>query len=112
MTERLSVFVRELALEAEIGVHAHEHGRTQPLVVELSVRRVEGLADTLDYETLAALARALAARGHVKLVETFAQDLAAAVRRLPGVRGVRVRVEKPQALEGAVAAGVEVRLVD
>lgn len=111
----LTVFMRGLRVDAEIGLHAHERGRSQPLMVDveagLTPRRVERIADTLNYEALADLAQALAGRGHTELVETYAQDLAAAVLRLPGVGRVRVRVEKPGALTAAAAAGVEVTAV-
>lgn len=109
------VFMRGLRLDAQIGVHPHERGRSQPLVVDvevtLSPREVAHIADTVNYEILSRYARALAERGHIELVETYAQDLARAVLRETGGLSVTVRVEKPQALEGAQAAGVEVRLV-
>ena len=109
------VFMRGLRLEAEIGVHPHERGRAQPLTVDvevaLSPREVAHIGDTVNYELLRDYARALAARGHVELVETYAQDLARAVLRETGGLEVTVRVEKPEALDGAQAAGVEVRLV-
>ena len=114
MSAPLVVFMRGLEIEAEIGVHPHERGRTQPLrvdvTVELPPRRVAAIADTVNYELLAEYARALADRGHVELVETYAQELAAALLRETGAARVRVRVEKPQALPGAAAAGVEVEL--
>ena len=109
----LTVFVRGLTLQAEIGVHPHERGRVQPLNVEIEVALKTGtvgsIRDTLNYETLAAKARALAADGHVELVETFAERLARACLAEPHAVEVRVRVEKPEALPDA-AAGVEVRL--
>ena len=108
------MFMRGLRVEAQIGVHPHERGRTQPLLVDVEVELtpapVAGIADTLNYEELAALARALADRGHTELVETYAQDLAGAVLRLADARRVRVRVDKPEALPGAAGAGVEVAL--
>ena len=80
--ERLSVFVRGLEVEAGIGVYDHEHGRLQRLVIdvtlELEPRPIERLADTIDYETVANAARAIAEAGHVGLVETFAERLARA----------------------------------
>lgn len=110
--EGLKVFVRGLRIEAAIGVYDHEHGRTQPLVIEaeldLGARPVEGLTDTVNYETVAAAARALAEAGHVGLVETFAERLALACLEDPRVLAVRVRVDKPEALPGAEAAGCEV----
>ena len=108
----LIVFVQGLAIEAEIGVYPSERGRAQPLIVdvelELAPGHVGALAETVNYETLAAAARALAAEGHVDLVETYAERLAGACLVHPRARRVRVRVRKPQAIAGAEAAGVEV----
>ena len=111
------VFVRGLTLDAEIGVYAHEHGRHQPLVadVELDLAVVgtwDHLADTINYETIVASARAIAAEGHFQLVEAFADRLARACLADERVTRVRVRVEKPLALAPqAEAAGAEIVLV-
>ena len=108
------MFMRGLRLEARIGLHPHERGRTQPLVVdveaELPPAPVDGIADTLNYEVLRELAYALADRGHTELVETYVQDLARAVLRNTGALRVRVRVEKPHALDAVDGAGVELVL--
>jgi dihydroneopterin aldolase len=107
--EAAKVFVRALRVEAEVGVHSHEHGRRQPLVidVELDVAAASGdhLADTVNYETIAGHARAIAARGHHKLIETFAERLARACLEDPRVSRARVRIEKPQALAPEADAG-------
>lgn len=112
--EGLTVFVRGLTLEAGIGIHDHELGRLQRLVIdvtlELAPAPVERLGDTVNYETVAAAARAIVAEGHVGLVETFAQRLATACLADPHVRRCTVRIEKPGALEGAAAPGCEVVL--
>lgn len=110
------IFVTGLKLEAEIGVYRHELGRTQPLVVDVDldvdVAGVHRLKDTVNYETVAAAARAIAAEGHIALVETFAERLARACLEDPRVNAVRVRVEKPLALAPeAAGAGVEIRLI-
>ena len=75
---------------------------------------VEGtrLADTVNYETIGESARAIAAAGHIQLVEDFAERLARACLADPRVMRARVRVEKPQALAPhAAAAGVEITVV-
>ena len=112
--EALTVFVRGLTVEAGIGVHDHELGRLQPLVIdvmlELTPAPVERLGDTVNYETVAAAARAIVAAGHVGLVETFAQRLALACLRDEQVRRCRVRIEKPGALQSTAAPGCEVVL--
>ena len=111
VTETLCVFVEDLALHAEIGLYDHERGRTQPLSVDvelaLSPAIAQGIHGTVNYETLAAKARALAASGHIELVETFAERLAADCLDHPRAVRVRVRVRKGEAIKGAAAAGVE-----
>lgn len=110
------VFVRGLHLDAEVGVYPHERGRLQPLVVDveldIAAAGFERLADTIDYSTVAAAARALAASGHIELVEVFAERLAERCFDDPRVTRARVRVEKPQALApDAAGAGVEITAV-
>ncbi|MBA3810461.1 MAG: dihydroneopterin aldolase [Caulobacteraceae bacterium] len=110
------VFVRGLTVEARIGVHAHEKGRRQPLIVDVELDVAAGgwraLADTVDYERIARRARAIAAAGHIGLVESFAERLAQACFEEPRVLRARVRVEKPLALApDAAAAGVEITAV-
>lgn len=109
--ENLTVFVKGLRVEAGIGVYDHEHGRLQPLVIDVALdlgpAEVHGLADTINYETVAASARRIVAEGHVGLVETFAERLALHCLEDERVLGVTVRVDKPGALEAADGAGCE-----
>ena len=112
--EGLTVFVRGLEVAAGIGVHDHEQGRLQRLVIDVSLEltpaTIERLADTINYETVAEAARAIVAEGHVGLVETFAERLALAMLADTRVRRCTVRIEKPGALDGAAAPGCEVTL--
>jgi len=110
------VFVKGLKIEAQIGVHSHELGRAQPLLLEVEldvpVAGAQDLSDTLNYEMIGEAARAIAAEGHIGLVETFAERVAHACLADPRVTRARVRVEKPLALAPhAEAAGVEITLV-
>ena len=110
-----TVFVRGLKVAAEIGVYEHEHGRRQPLVVDVELSLdpapVEHISDTFNYEIVLNEARRIAESGHLKLVETFAERLGRACLADHLVRRVRVRVEKPEALAPhAQAAGVEIVL--
>jgi 7,8-dihydroneopterin aldolase/epimerase/oxygenase len=110
------VFVTGLKVQAQIGVYKHEIGRVQPLVIDVELdvptAGAERLSETLNYETILESARAIAADGHIELVETFAERLGQACLADPRVTQARVRVEKPLALApDAVAAGVEVTLV-
>ena len=110
-----TVFVRGLSVAARIGMYAHEEGRDQPLVIDADLEiETEGwtrLSDTVNYERVGVHARAIAAAGHIGLVESFAHRLAVACLAEPRVTKVRIRVEKPLALAPhASAAGVEIVL--
>ncbi|MBO9706738.1 MAG: dihydroneopterin aldolase [Caulobacter sp.] len=110
------VFVRGIKVDAWIGVYDHEHGRQQPLVIDVELdvaaSHCEQLGDTVNYETVLQAAQAIAAEGHIDLVETFAERLAQASFADSRVTRARVRVEKPLALAPhAAAAGVEITAV-
>ena len=110
------VFVRALKVDAWIGVYDHEHGRRQPLVIDVELdvaaSHCERLGDTVNYETIGEAARSIADEGHIDLVETFAERLAQACFSDSRVTRARVRVEKPLALTPhAAAAGVEITAV-
>ena len=111
------VFIEGLEIEALIGIYDWERRIRQPLVFDVEMafdNRVpaasDDIHDTLNYEILAAKARAVAATGHIDLVEVFAQQVARACLDDPHARRVTVRVEKPEAIPGSAAAGVEVVL--
>lgn len=103
------VFVEGLKVEAAIGIYDYEHGRTQPLIIDADItvglHEIKGLKDTLNYEMVGNLAREIIAVGHIKLVETLAEDLARAVLDLPQALEVRIRISKPEALKDANRSG-------
>lgn len=115
------VFVRELRLPARIGVYAEEKLAPQDVIIdmELWVRETPlGLggplggpldyADVVCYDSLVQRTKALLAEGHIDLVETMAERLAALCLEDSRVRRVRVCVEKPAAIPEAAGAGVEI----
>jgi dihydroneopterin aldolase len=112
------VFLRGLELQARLGVHAHEKAGPQRVVigVELAVEDPHApdgigpdqLDRVVDYEALVKVARRVAAEGHVLLVETLAERIAAAALEDRRVRAVRVTVEKPDAFPDVESVGVAV----
>ncbi len=113
--EAQRVFVRGLSIEARVGVYKHEMINPQPLILDVELEldaRVrpshDEMAEALDYDWIAAEARRLGAAAHLKLIETFAEQLAQACFCDARVRGVRIRIEKPRAIPSAAAAGVEI----
>ena len=113
-----TVFVRGLRVDASIGVYPHEHESTQPIFIDVSLDlgntpppSDDRLPETIDYEAVANKAKALAKEGHVQLVETLAERLATWCLKDDRVRAVTVRIEKPNALAAADAAGVQITRV-
>ena len=108
------VFVRDLELLAQIGIHGHERTKQQPIRVnlDLAIEDAQPLDDRLervvDYEAITLRIRALVGKGHINLAETLAESIAAACLEDRRVRRARVRVEKLHAVPGAESAGVEI----
>lgn len=112
---RRRIFVKGLVLEAEIGAYEHERGRTQPLRIDFEAEVFEPsdptgdrLEDVVCYNRLTEGVKAIIAEGHIKLIETLAERIADLVMAHPMTHSVRVRIEKPQAIAEAHAAGVEI----
>jgi dihydroneopterin aldolase len=116
------VFLRDLVLEARIGVHAHERAATQRVRINLDLGVEDDAARALsrsrvgrdelwrvvDYEVVANRVRSIVGAGHVHLVETLAERIAEASLEDPRVHLVRVRVEKLDVFADAASVGVEI----
>lgn len=107
------VFVRDLVLDAHIGVRAFEKGRRQRVRINLDLgvddEEVEDkLESVVCYDDLTAAVRNIVKEGHVHLIETLAERIAEACFRDRRVRTARVRVEKLDIYPDAVSVGVEI----
>lgn len=109
------VFVRDLELNANIGVHKHEKGQVQPvrINIDLTVAEADGelgdrLENVVDYEAVVKGVKAILAAGHLNLVETLAEKVAAHCLQDDRVKVARVRIEKLKVLAEAQSVGVEI----
>lgn len=109
------VFVRDLVILCSIGVYDHEREARQRVRINLDLAVHEGvelvddnILNVLCYEKLADGVREIAGQGHVNLVETFAERIAAMCLGKRHVRSALVRVEKLDVLDDASAVGVEI----
>lgn len=109
------VFIRDLVMACSIGVHKHEKDAEQrvrinlDLAVDESGREInDDLKNVICYEELAKGVEEIVGQGHVNLVETLAENIAAMCLADTRVRSARVRVEKLDILEGAESVGIEI----
>ena len=108
-----AIIIRDLRVEALIGIHRRERHVTQTLTIDLdiglpgsAVFSSDKVADTIDYEQVALRIRALAAAQHYRLVETFADRVAAFLIADFGAPWVKVSVAKIGILPNAKFVGV------
>ena len=109
------VFVRDLELMALIGIYDHEKIDPQRIIVniDLSVQEGEGPKDddishVVSYEIVVKKVEAIIAEGHINLVETLCEKIAASCLKDKRVMAARVRVEKPDIIKNARSVGVEI----
>lgn len=107
--------MRELRVEALIGIHRRERHAAQTLSIDLeiglpsdAVFASDKVADTIDYEQVALGIRALAASGHFRLVETLAERIARLLLDDFGAPWVKISVAKLGILGNAKYVGVTI----
>ena len=109
------IHIRDLELRCVIGDNPPERHAEQPLHVDLELEldlsragKSGLLADTCDYDQVADQVLALLRFRRYRLLEVAAEEVAAALFAVyPALEGVRLALDKPQALAGrARAAGV------
>ena len=109
------VLVNQLEIRTIIGVHDEEKRAPQRVWVSLDLSVAEHgpsesdrLEDVLDYGEVVRRVEQIVRAGHVNLVETLAERVAADCLADPRVAAVRVKIEKPDVIANAGAVGVEI----
>ena len=110
-----AIVIRDLRVEALIGIHKRERHVVQTLSIDLeigipgtAVFASDKVADTIDYEQVTLRIKALAASGHFRLVETFAERVASLLIADFGAPWVKVSVAKIGILPNAKFVGVSI----
>ncbi len=109
------VEIRELSARTVIGVHEHERREPQEVFLSLQLwtdaKRAaaeDRIESALDYEKVARRAIEIAEGARFRLIESLAEAVARACVTEFAVPRVRVRIDKPGALESAKAAGITI----
>ncbi|HEY0835524.1 MAG TPA: dihydroneopterin aldolase [Azospirillum sp.] len=98
------VFVRDLVLDALVGVYEHERAKAQRIRLNLDLDvAIPGLTG----EDGVRMIRAVLDQGHVTLIETLAERIAERCLQDARVRAVTARVEKLDVFPDATV-GVEI----
>jgi len=107
------VFIEALRIDVEIGINESEFGREQPLLLDLELgfdNRVpaasDAITDCFDYDVISRRLVEHVRGRRWNLVETLAESCASLLRDEFGVRWLRLKVSKPDAVPAARAVGV------
>jgi len=109
------IFLRELKVQAVIGIWEWERRITQTVSIDLEmetdVRKAaasDSVADALNYKDVAKRVIELVGGSSYQLVETLAEDIARTIVTEFAVPWVKVSVAKPGAIEGSREVGVAI----
>jgi len=109
------VFVRDLVVDASIGIHHHEKQGPQRIRINLDIsviddyrRDVDNIDQVVCYEQVVVETKAIIAAGHIYLVESLAEKIAERILIMPKTLSVRVRVEKLDVLPDVGSVGIEI----
>jgi len=110
------IFIDTLEIDTIIGIHPHEQAASQPLRMSLRMgfdnrlpAHSERVQDTLDYDRIATRLRLHAQSRSWLLIETLAEASAQLLKTEFGVRWLRLRIDKPQAVAQAKSVGVIIK---
>ncbi|EIJ33839.1 dihydroneopterin aldolase [Thiothrix nivea] len=110
-----TVYVRDLKMDARIGIYEWEKRIRQKIRVDLEMawdNRIpaasDDIKDTLNYKTAAKRVIQLVENSHYELVERLAETIATTLMDDLGVPWIRVTVGKPGAVRGSSEVGVQI----
>ncbi len=109
------ILVTDLLLMCSIGIHDHERLAPQRIRVNVDMAVLESpgpldddIANVVSYEDVITGIKCLIAGGHINLVETLAEGIAALCLDDRRVQSVRIRIEKLDVYAEAASVGIEI----
>lgn len=109
------VLIKDLVAHGIIGIHEWERQEPQEILINLvlytdlhEAGESDRISDCVDYQAVAQKVHTHAQNAKRYTVEALATDLARICLEFPGVQKVRVRVEKPGAVDFSRSVGVEI----
>ena len=109
------LFVRDLVVPCNIGIHRHERDAPQRVRVTVDIdiaplfnTESDSIGAVVSYDDVVAAVKQIISLGHINLVETLADRIATNCLEDTRVVKVKVVVEKLDVLGGEATVGAEV----
>ena len=110
------IIISNLHAHGIIGVYEHERSTPQDILISITLytdtrkaAQSDDLVDCINYDALSQEVCQHAETARRLTVEALAEDIAGLCLKEKGVKKVRVRVEKPDALDYVDRVGVEIK---
>lgn len=107
------VFIRDLRIDATIGIYPWERRIKQTLAIDLEMAAdnrkpaaSDAIEDALDYKAVSKRIKAFVEASEFQLVETLAERIAGILREEFAIPWLRLCLSKPGAVRGSAAVGV------
>ncbi|MEA3349050.1 MAG: dihydroneopterin aldolase [Chloroflexota bacterium] len=109
------IIIKDLIAHGIIGINDWERTKRQPILINIVIftdmreaGQTDNIDDCIDYHSVANRVVAHSETIQRFTVEALANDIASLCLEEAGARKVRVRVEKPDAVEFTKSVGVEI----
>lgn len=109
------VFIRDLKIDAVIGVFGWERQVHQRISVDLEMgtdithaASTDGIEDTLDYKSISQRICALVEENQPQLVETLIELIARKIMQEYHIPWLKITISKPGAVRNSAAVGVTI----
>jgi len=109
------IFLNDFTLQANVGVYKHEKEKTQPIKINVvaKVRNPKRINDNnlqsvVCYNQISKKIKKIIRSGHTILLEKLAEKIFQECFKNKRIETMKIRLEKPEAIEGAAGAGIEV----
>jgi dihydroneopterin aldolase len=109
------IFLNDFTLQANVGVYKHEKEKTQPIKINViaKVRNPKRINDNnlqsvVCYNQISKKIKKIIKSGHTILLEKLAEKIFQECFKNKRIETMKIRLEKPEAIEDAGGAGIEV----
>ena len=114
-TDKYSVQINNLILDARIGIHSYEKITKQPIKININVFITppnifndESIKNIVDYEKIVNGVKNLVSKEHTNLVEVLAQKIANLCLIYKMAQSVIIKIEKLEIIDETESVGIEI----
>ena len=113
--QKYNVIIKNLIIDASIGIHEHEKVKKQRVSISLSIEVVDNISlvdhkieNFLSYENVINNIKFIINKGHIDLVETLSYEILSNIFSDSRASKVWLKIEKLDVFEEAQSVGLEI----